>query len=516
MIAAVIGIALYLSSGPAALAQPQPIQVIQQDVEITVFNEIETEGYPLFMPTAPEFGPQPPRRRSRTVKSGMALVKDHRIVMNLKKGDNIVRFTDVAASIDPTSVRFVSDTDPLGTTVVEQNFEYDLATAGALLKRYVDKQVTCIAKDGEQYEGYLCSYEDAAIVLADRPPRPDGGDRKTQTITRNDLRAIRLADVPKDLFVKPTLVWKLRTQHPGRHDTTLSYVCGKAKWQADYVAVVTPGHVEDGDRLDLQGWVTIDNRSGSTYRDAKIKLIAGDVNRVTDPWAPPPPVWKGEALGTYLFAGEPISYGFAGRDKQFVEKAFFEYHLYTLSAPSTVKDRQIKQLKLLKANDVKATRRYIFEPAVDAHRVTAQLEFKNEEDNQMGMPLPKGRVRLSQRDADGDLQLIGADKIDHTPRDEELELKLGHAFEVTAERTDVETRRPAKRREIRTVQLRMRNHKDEPIRARFIQHLVANRNWSITESTDPWTREDVNTVHFDFVLDADAERTTTYTVDYQW
>ena len=247
MIAAAFGIGLYLMSGPAALAQPQPIRVVQQNVEITVFNEIESDRPVLFMPTAAAFGQQ--QRRWPVVKSGMALVKDHRIVMNLRRGDNIVRFTDVAATIDPTSVRFVSDTDPLETTVVEQNFEYDLATAGALLKRYIDRKVTTIAKDGEQFEGYLCSYDDAAIVLADRAPRAGGGDRKTQTISRADLRAVRLPDVPEGLFVKPTLVWKVRTQREGRHDTTLTYLCGKMKWEADYVVVVVPGDVEQDDRL---------------------------------------------------------------------------------------------------------------------------------------------------------------------------------------------------------------------------------------------------------------------------
>ena len=552
MIIAAVGLILYLTSGPAALAVLGPIEVIPQDIEITVFNETETRGYPLFTPTArpaptQAFMPgrfaqqwrivqfqQPAAQqmeevwRGPTVKSGMALVKDHRLVVNLRKGDNVVRFTDVAATIDPTSVRFVSDTDPVGTFVVEQNFEYDLATAAALFNRYIDKKITCVDKDGGEVSGYLCSYDDSGIVLAETPPRADAPDRRTQTLSRDDVRAVRLDDVPKDLFVKPTLVWKLRTQREGKHHTTLSYVCGHVKWDADYVVVVTPGTAESGDRLDLQGWVTIDNRSGSTYRDASIKLIAGDVNRVADPWAP-------QIVEEHLEGQVELSREYAlgrhrlGADgKVFEEKAFFEYHLYTLSAPSTVRKQQIKQLKLLKAGGVRAERLYVFSPTPhssfewsagrdpDPHKVAVQLVFKNEKANSLGMPLPKGRVRLMQQDTDGDLGLIGEDRIDHTPKDEEIKLKIGYAFDVTAEQIVLDTKRPAARRQIVKLQLRMRNHKDEAICGRFVARMRDGQNWTIVDATDEWTREDVNKVRFDFTLGANEEKTTTYTVDYQW
>ena len=219
MIATVIGIGFYLGTGTSAVARWEPIRVVRQDVAITVFNEIETEGVPLFMPVGQAiqkeahalhqaaqtdpisgianqvfdlelYGDSAARRRGPTVRSGMALVKDRRVVMNLRAGDNVVRFTDVAASIDPTSVRFVSDTDPVGTKVVEQNFEYDLATAEALLKRYIDKPIVCVGKDGGSIEGHLCSYDDGSIVLADGPPDGDGGARQTQTVARRELRIL--------------------------------------------------------------------------------------------------------------------------------------------------------------------------------------------------------------------------------------------------------------------------------------------------------------------------------------
>ncbi len=512
MIALAFGIIAYLSVGPTAQAGSPPIRVIQKDIEITVFNSFESDRPTLFMPTSPPVG--------RPVKMGMALVKDHRIVMNLRAGDNTVYFTDVAATIDPTSVRFSSETDPINTKVVEQNFEYDLATAGAILKRYIDRKITCVLKDGKQYEGFLCSYE-GDIVLADKPPSDSGQMRKTESISRDQIRAVQMPDVPKDLFVKPTLVWKIRTQKPGQHETTLMYACGHADWQADYVVAVTPGSRGEKDQLDLQGWVTIDNRTGSTYNDAGIKLIAGDVNRVPDPWAPVQVerLARGIAMD-YFYAtsvGDALN---KMSEKAFVEKSFFEYHLYTLSAPSTVKDQQIKQLKLLKAEGTKAIRRYVFDPPPEIvgtpPPVSVVLEFKNEKDNKLGMPLPKGRVRLMQRDPDGDMQLVNTTEIDHTAKDEEMKLTVGTAFDVSAERNEMNMTRPGHQQETRTVRLRMRNHKDEPIEGRFIERLIPNRNWEITLTTDPWTRKDVNTIHFDFTLEPNAEKTITYTVDYQW
>jgi hypothetical protein len=512
MIAIVLGILFYVPISPIAEAESLPIRVIQKDIEITVFNSFESDRPTLFMPTSPHAGGR--------VRMGMALVKDHRIVMNLRPGDNTVYFTDVAATIDPTSVRFSSETDPINTKVVEQNFEYDLATAGAILKRYLDRKITCVLKDGKQYEGFLCSH-DEDIVLADKPPSDSGEMRKTESISRDQIRAVQMPDVPKDLFVKPTLVWKIRTQSPGQHETTLMYACGHADWQADYVVAVTPGSRGEKDQLDVQGWVTIDNRTGSTYSDAGIKLIAGDVNRVPDPWAVGITKQVDVSYGHAMYFDAPLAAGVQfSREKEFVEKAFFEYHLYTLSAPSTVKDQQIKQLKLLKADGARAVRRYVFDspPGTDEsqRQVAVVLEFKNDKDNKLGMPLPKGRVRLMQRDPDGDMQLINTTQIDHTAKDEEMKLTVGTAFDVAAERNEMNMTRPGHNQETRTVRLRMRNHKDEPIEARFVERMVANRNWTITLTTDPWTRQDVGTIHFDFVLDPNAEKTITYTVDYQW
>src|SRR5262249_51343679 len=264
-------------SPPAARGgEPPPVKVERQDVELPTLSVAETEGETLYMPLLEKLGaplmPNPPlmaaaaeqigdsKRAFRPFQpppvrklTGQALVKDHRFVLNLQEGDNVVRFTEVAATIDPTSVRFLSNTDPEGTVVKEQNFEYDLVNADALLKRYIDRKIVCIFKDGHEVTGYLASHDENALVLTSEPPPPPGekNARSTQRLTRSEVQAIRLNEVPSGLLVKPTLVWKLHTGKPGKHDTTLSYLCGHIKWEADYVAVVTPSEGLQPDLLDI-------------------------------------------------------------------------------------------------------------------------------------------------------------------------------------------------------------------------------------------------------------------------
>jgi hypothetical protein len=464
---------------------------------------------------------------------GMALVKDRRMVLHLKEGDNLVKFTDVAATIDPTSVRLVSETDPAALQVVEQNFEFDLATADALLKRYIERRVACIGKDEQAAAaGFLVSYDADTIVLADRLPAadPKAPRPKTQSLTRRALKAIRLEEVPKDLYVRPTLVWKLRAKAAGDHLTTLTYLCGNVVWQADYVATITKSDPEAGDLLDLTGWVTIDNRSGTTYERSGLKLIAGDVNRVRDPWAPWPHPYA-ITLGNVDLGGLGGGWGFSA-PKEFIAKDFFEYKLYTLNLPSTVRDREIKQLGLLRAAGIKAERRYVYDSAdvdrrfspVVMHPMNRQLAteliVKNDQAHGLGRPLPKGRVTFVGIDADGESHFLGRDQVDHTPKDETLLLKLGAAFDVVGEFRIVTNRRPSERHLAETYEIVVRNHKDVPINVRAIGHLNMNlvnyTNWQVAQTTDACTKHDFETLYFDFRMKPDSEKKITYTVDYEW
>jgi hypothetical protein len=553
----VVGLALLLSSKLPDAIQPAvamnlDVRVERRGVQVTVFNPSTSDEPTLFMPLfpapAPESGygvaqryaqalqmqhrampessgrsrrypgqpaPGPPNR-------GMALVRDQRMVLHLKAGDNIVRFTDVAAAIDPTSVTLVSDTDPIDTKVIEQNFEFDLASGDALLKRYVDRKVTCIGrtdergKSDDEFSGYLVSFDPETIILAERAPDadPQKARPKTESIARARLKAIRCNSMPKDLYTRPTLVWRLRTKTPGDHLTTLRYLCGNVSWVANYVVLITGHDPDQGDKLDLKGWVSMDNRSGATYDNAGLKLIAGDVNRVRDPWAPRIIIQEDEAE-VVLLLEKAVGEKESGK-KAFVAKDFFEYKLYTLSQPSTIKDQQIKQLSLLEAHGIFGRRRFVFDPTVNATSPLVELVIQNKKENSLGRALPKGKVTLAQEDAEGEVQLLGRDTIDHTPKDEELKLKMGQAFDVTGEYRDVDVRRPAAQELVQTSEVRLRNHKDEDIDVRVVGHLQGYANWQITDKTDEFIKHDFQTVYFDFRLKANTEKTIRYTVDYQW
>jgi hypothetical protein len=472
------------------------VRVERLDVELTVLSASETQGETLYMPLrGPTAADAAPDRRT----TGQALVKDHRLVLNLKQGDNLVRFTDVAASIDPTSVRFVSTTDPDGTQVVEQNFEYDLASADALLRRFLEREITCVGKDGQETSGYLVSFDGQDVVLASGPPPDPGKPRATQTLARATLQAVRLNEMPADLLVKPTLVWKLRARTPGKHDTVLSYLCGLMEWQADYVAVVTPGDGHRPDLLDLTGWVSLENRSGTTYEMAGIKLIAGDVNRVRDPWAVEPMAWGG---GRAPADASGKLRGLDGeRRKVLVEKPFFEYHLYTLTAPSTVRDRETKQLNLVRRSGVKAERRYVFDPAADGRHLAVELVAKNARENNLGLPLPKGRVAFEQRDDDGESELLGRVPIDHTAVNEELTLRYGTAFDVAGEFRQTDPTH---------FEMHVRNHRAEEVRVRAVAHLRPGQQ--VVLASLPARPHDATTVHFEFALKPDSEQVITYTL----
>lgn len=547
LVAIVLGVSFWPEPHRRALAENLPIEVQRRGIQITVFSESENREPTLFMPlvspldTASVLGQEEsqmavtqrempmnaagppsqviyaPRIVHLADAPGMALVKDQRMVLHLQKGDNVVKFTDVAATIDPTSVRLVSDTDPMGTKVVEQNFEFDLASADALLKKSLERSITCVGKgDEELFEGCLLSYDAQSIVLGDSKPSddPDAARPKTQTITRTKLQAIRIQEVPKDLYTRPTLVWKLRTNKPGDHLTTLTYLCGNVVWRADYVAVVTDA-TPDEDTLDLKGWVTIDNRSGTTYEEAGLKLIAGDVNRVRDPWAPVPPnnQWRSYSFGVGIGR---VTTGLSPR-KEFTQKSFFEYKLYTLTQPSTIKDRQIKQIGLFKASGIKAVRRFVCRSNQGGNlHPEVQLLVKNEKENSLGRPLPKGMLALMAVDGDGDSHLLGRHEIDHTPKDEELDIDMGQAFDVVYGYRVVKTERPARRRMIQTYEYRIRNHKPTAVHVRAIGELAGYTNWTITRTSDEYSKHDFKTLHFDFRLEPDTEKTITYTVDYQW
>jgi hypothetical protein len=501
-------VVLFLLFGPGGnQTVAGPITVERLDVELTILSVQETDGQTLYMPLLQRLGRQlagdPVLATLGMQRTGQALVKDRRLILNLQKGDNVVRFADVAASIDPTSVRFVSTTDPVGTKVVEQNFEYDLVTADALLAKYVDRKVVCVGRDGSETSGNLASYDPQNLVLWSEMDKEGKKARRTEVVARSTVRAIRLDEVPPGLLTRPTLVWKLRTDKPGRHDTVLTYLCGHIQWEARYVAVVTPGRDLEADRIDLTGWVSLNNQTGSTYDQARLKLIAGDVNRMRDPWAPVP--IENNEFNDFVQNRPNVDGEFTRLEKEkkeFVEKSFYEYHLYTLQAPSTLRDRQTKQLNLLQRRGIKAERRYVYDAALDSRRAAVELVVKNEKENNLGLPLPRGQVSLQQRDLDGEATVTGGQSLDHTAVKEELTLRNGMAFDVTGQFREVEPHR---------YEMKVRNHKTDTIRARAVAYVAPP--FKVANSSQSFTRHDFQTYRFDFTLKPNEEHTVTYSIE---
>jgi hypothetical protein len=503
-IAAVIAVAVMMFwPRPPLHAQDLPIEVRRESIDLTILSITETAGPTLYMPLAAE----PPARRQKT---GQALVKDRRLVLNLKTGDNVVRFTEVAATIDPTSVRFESLTDPKGTTVVEQSFEYDLATADALLRRFIDREIICIDRENNEIAGYLASYDIESLVLATAPAEKQ---RQTQTVSRLSLQAIRLSEKPAGLLVKPTLVWKLRTTTPGQHKTMLSYLCGEVKWHADYVAELKPGQGGGADTLDLSGLVTVENTCGSVFAEAKLRVLAGNVRRLVDTWSKGPT--KESMLGR-THDGLQVEFFDLGEDSKlgevraFTEQSLFEYHLYALNLPVTIGDRQIKQLKLLNKTGIIATRRYIFDPVEGQRHLLTEVLAKNEKDNQLGMPLPAGKVVIEQRGTDGETALIGQADLDHLAAKEELKLRCGRAFDLVGEHRELVVEKLNQSSRI-TYEMQIRNHKPTPAAIKCYG-VPLQQGAVVREASAPYQVEDASKFYFEFTLAPNEERTIRYTI----
>ncbi|MHB0858479.1 MAG: DUF4139 domain-containing protein [Anaerolineae bacterium] len=436
---------------------------------------------------------------------GMGLVKEVR-TLDLQRGVNEVRFSNVAAQIDPTSVNVISLSDPQGTTVLEQNYEYDLVDSLKLLLKYVDQEILVRTVDGQEYTGTLLSGRDDVILATD-----DG------------IRILKLAQVqefsfptlPEGLITRPSLVWLLQAARRGSQDVRVTYLTNGMGWRADYVAVLAA----DDASLALNGWVTLDNNSGASYRDAKLKLVAGDLNRVAQSDMLYEKVEREMAAPTVVAGVE--------------ERSFFEYHLYEVQRPVTVKDNQTKQIEFVTAPQVAVEKVFVYEPApfFFAHygivddpgygvqsdkKVQVRLQLTNDEDNGLGVPLPRGTVRVYKEDIDGGAELVGEDSIDHTAKDEDLSLYLGDAFDVVGERKQVRFRKLDEKSIEESYEITLRNHKAEAISVRVIEHLFRASDASVTESSDDYTMLDAHTAQWEKRIRANGEVTLTYTVVYRW
>ncbi len=429
--------------------------------------------------------------------SNIALVKDTRQV-TLPAGEGELRFMDVASSINPVTVSARSLNFPNDFSILDQNYEYDLISESRLLDKYVGKKLKILRWDEtltkrEEVEATLLSNNDGQIYqIGSEIYLGYPGTKVVPTI-------------PENLISKPTLTWLFTNKSTKAHQLEVSYLTGNISWKADYVATLSG----DDKSLGLSGWVTIDNQSGAMYKDARLKLVAGDVNRVQDNFRE-----------KSMMPTESMAMNGAAA-QQFEEKAFFEYHIYDLQRRTTIKDRQTKQISLLEASGVDAKKEFLVSGDANYYfyampgqkqkqDVNVFIEFRNSQANHVGMPLPQGTVRMYKKDTDGSLQFIGEDNIRHTPKDEVVRLKIGKAFDVVAERVQMDYKHISSNMHESEWEVTIRNHKTSAIDVAILEPLYSD--WKVLTSTHEYKKVDANTLRFDVPVGKDQEVVVRYRV----
>jgi hypothetical protein len=437
-----------------ALAGPGATGAAERDVTVTVYN------------------------------SNLALVKDVR-TLDLGTGRRTLRFTDVSAQIDPTSVHLT----PQGggnLAVLEQNFQYDLVSADRILDRYRDREITVLGKDGKTTTGVLLSYDGGSLVLDRRPG--------IAIVNRAEIKEIQFPELPGGLITRPTLVWLVDNAGAAQRETQISYLTTGMSWHAEYVAVIAP----DDRALSWAGWVSLENHSGTDYPDARLKLVAGDVNRVQDEMTM---LRKGRVLETAAAAGDAA---------QFAEQTFFEYHLYSLTRPTTLADKETKQLSLFPTTAVTASKLFTYDRTRHPTKVRVTMEFRNSASAGLGMPLPMGKIRVYKEDRSGAQEFVGEDRIGHTAKDEMVRMTIGDAFDVVGEYRQVSTRRVSEREMEAVHEIKIRNRKEERVTVKVVERQWGD--WRVIEASQDHVKKDATTLEFTVDVAPGQERVITYTV----
>ncbi|MBU1320358.1 MAG: DUF4139 domain-containing protein [candidate division Zixibacteria bacterium] len=414
----------------------------------------------------------------------LGLVREHRD-LQFQKGQFDLEFTDIPSSIDPTSVHFKLLDKPDAAVLLEQNYQYDLVSASKILTKFIGSEIEITAVAGDQgkfYSGELLAFDGNNVTLK----TTDGG---VKVIEMKWISDVSFEKLPEGLITKPTLVWRLLSDVAGKQKAEVSYLTQNINWHTEYVAVVS----DDDSKLDLSGWVSVDNRTGATYKDAKLKLIAGDVNVVQ----PPPPSFrrdKGYALAAM-----------SAEDASFEEKSFFEYHLYTLPRTTTIANNEIKQISLFEPATTPVVKVFEYEGWRYPKDIRIVLEFTNSKEAGLGMPLPAGKLRVMKRDTDGLMEFVGEDMIDHTPKDEDLKVFLGNAFDLVGERNVMDRKKITDRMTEETIEIKLRNHKDKDVTIKVVEKF--GRYWEVRESNYEFTKKDASTAEFLVPVNADGDST---------
>lgn len=469
-----------------------------------------------------------------------ATVKEKR-TLELVKGENEIRATDITAHLEPESVILRALRRPDALQILEQNYESDPLSEGLLLRKsegkWLDFEIVMpsgekkiikgkILRSGyvphtEAFQRYGQQYAYSQMAYSN----PQGGGQPIVEVEGKiqfGLPGKPIFDAldPK-AFLKPTLLWRLWSGEAGAQEVEFSYLTGGMRWEANYNAVAP----EKGDKFDIIGWVTLENMSGKDFENASVKLMAGDVARVG-------------AVG--VVGGIPG--GALARDEAapaVTERAFEEYHLYTLERPTTLLDREIKQVEFVRASNVPAERIYVYDGfkldqryrgwdyssirtqaeygTASNPKVWVMLEFKNSEASHLGMPLPKGKVKVYRRDIDGRNEFIGEDAIDHTPKDETVRLYTGNAFDIVGERRQTNFKVDSSGHWAdETFEIKVRNHKKEAATVRVVEHMYRWVNWDLTSKSMEFKKTDSRTIEFRPTIQPGGEATIIYTVHYSW
>jgi len=432
--------------------------------------------------------------------SNFGLVREQRMV-ELGKGKVELAFADVSAHIQPETVHLTSLTRTDALTVFEQNYRYDLLTPEKLLEKYVGKRVK-VVRYNEKLGTDETKEADVLAVEGGTVLRIDG-----EVVTGFGGRYV-FPNVPANLVAKPTLVWLLGSEEP-KQRVEVSYLTANLTWRADYVLVL-----DAKDKVgDLTGWVTLTNGTGTSYPRAELKLVAGDVQRLAPP--PPPPMPMAEMMVAPAASAAP----------QFSQESLFEYHLYTLGRPTDLLDKETKQVTLLEAHGIAVKKKLVFRgqdwwfrgqygDLGKNQKVSVFVEFENKEADGLGMPMPKGTVRVYKADSAGAQQFVGEDAIDHTPRDEKVEIKLGGAFDVVADRKQTDWKALGNCTSESAWEVAIRNHKDAGETVEVIEPV--NGDWEIVRSSHEAKKEDSRTFVFKVDVPARGETKITYRVRIRW
>ena len=454
--------------------------------------------------------------------------------MVLEKGLNRVIIPDIPATIDGTSLHFSSLTDPSAVTVIEQNYQYDLVHQAKVLEKYIGKEVEFVRVDNESKKEYSVK---GKLLATGWQLQPDGNPYSGGTpysasgqmiaeingkIEIGPAGRLLLPSLPEGLILKPQLEWLVTSSRQGEHQTEISYIAGQMNWSCTYVALLDANDAH----IDLTGWVTIMNNSGTAFTHAGLKLVAGDVNLVK------------EAPAAYALRKSMNMAEADAAAQQFQQKELFEYKLYALQRKTDLRNNETKQIELTSAKNIDANKVFIYDGLSNQwqswsrnysyrdqgsfgqksnKKVGVYITFKNEEKSGLGIALPKGKVRVYKRDDDGKEQFIGEDEIDHTPKDEGMKLYLGNAFDIVGERSQQNFRVVVSGHVVEeTIEVKVRNHKLEPVEVLVYEHPWRWNEWEITRSSAPWQKVDQATIQFPVKLKKDEEKVISYTIQYNW